>query len=178
MPDAFKIDLSDFNGLADRLQDLTDELEEKVDAELADGCQAIAEEAKQRAPADDGILRETIGVDQIASLNYQVFCNALYSPYVEFGTRTNVSIPDGLEEYAAQFIGPSSTSSELTAKEAIEAWCKHKGIDEQHWYAIYITLLTKGVQPHPFFFPAVNRILPIILNRVIQVLTKDLFGNL
>lgn len=178
MPDAFNIDLSDFNGLADRLKDLPDRLVQLVDAELADGCEAIAAEAKQRAPADDGILRTTIGVDKLAPMQYNVFSNALYSAYVEFGTRANVSIPPGLEDYAAQFMGPSSSTSSLGAKEAIFNWCEHKGIEKSAWYAIFITIMTKGGQPHPFFFPAVNRILPIIVNRVLRVLVSDAFSDL
>lgn len=174
MAKAFSIDLSSFERLASRLKDVPDNLQEMIDQELRKGCEEIAVEARIRAPADDGFLQNGIGVDQLGPMSYNVFSNQLYSAYVEFGTRANVQIPDGLEEYAAQFIG-SPGASALSAKEAIFIWCDHKGIDKKAWYAIYITLMTKGGKPHPFFFPAVYRILPIIVNRILQRLTTDVF---
>lgn len=174
MANAFSIDLTQIRAVVSRLKDLPQHLTELVDAELNDGAEAIAAEAKQRAPGDQGLLRNEIGAQKIGTLAYEVYSNALYSAFLEFGTRANVDIPPGLEEYAAQFIG-SAGATALTAKDAIFAWCERKGIDKSAWYAIYITLLTKGGKPHPFFFPAVNRILPIIINRITKVLSEDAF---
>jgi hypothetical protein len=171
MPSRFDIDLGDFNHIYERLHDLLT----LCDAEISDGCNQIAAEAKDRAPANDGILRNEIGTNQLSIANYEVFSNAYYSAYVEFGTRTLVAIPPGLEEYAGQFQGPSSSTSSVSAKDAIEAWCKAKGIDEDEWEGIYIFIMVKGIHPHPFFFPAVNRILPIIVNRVLRALVSSAF---
>jgi HK97 gp10 family phage protein len=174
MADTFNINLTEVEQLATRMKSLPDVLTQRIRLELQDGAQAIASEAIQRSPGNNGILRNEIGYEKEDDLNFVVFSNALYSAYVEFGTRANVDIPPGLEAYAAQFIGSPGASS-LSAKEAIFEWCRQRGIDEKAWYAIYVTLLTNGGQPHPFFFPAVNRILPIITNRITEVLLENAF---
>lgn len=142
-----------------------------VSAELQDGAQAIEAEAKQRAPGDQGFLRNMITSIKLDPLNWEVVSGAAYSPYVEFGTGAKVDIPAGLEEYAATFKGAGAPSN-LSAKEAIFAWCERKGIDKSAWYAIYISVMANGIYPHPFFFPAANRITPIIIDRVNKALDK------
>lgn len=148
-----------------------------VATELQDGAQSIAAEAKQRAPGDQGILRNLIGAVKVDPLNWEVVSAAEYSPYLEFGTGQYVSIPAGLEEYAAQFKGnfSSGTYSEgggLTFKEAIFAWCERHGIDKELWYAIYISVAVHGIHPQPFFFPAAQRLTPIIIDGVTKALEK------
>ncbi len=174
MGDRFGIDLSSMEKFRQRMQNLPEVLVQKVDAELAAGAYDIAAEAIQRAPGDVGFLRQGIGAEKNGPLNYTVFSRVLYSAYVEFGTRANVDIPPGLEEFAAQYIG-SVGATALGAKEAIFAWCARKGIDQKAWYAIYISLMVNGVTPKPFFFPALNRQAPLIYNRVIKTLTEDVF---
>lgn len=158
------ISIQGLNELKQRLNSLPDKLTTRIDAELKDGAATIATEAKNRAPANTGILRNLIGSDKVAALSYEVFSGAEYSGFIEFGTGTFVSIPAGLEEYASQFV--ISGGSALSAKEAIFQWCKDKGIDEKAWYAIYITIMRAGIHPQPFFFPAKDRQEPIIIERV------------
>lgn len=161
-------------GLTDllaRLQAAPQNITSAVSAELADGAKSIAGEAKQRAPADQGILRNLISVNKVDVLNFEVVSGASYSAYIEFGTGEHVDIPAGLEEYAAQFqgnftAGAYSEGGELTFKEAIFAWCKRKGIDKGRWYAIYVSIGLHGSPAHPFFFPAAQRQTPIIVSQV------------
>lgn len=174
MAEFFNIDLTELEAFMHRIKELPGVYFERIDQELSDGAENIAAEAKQRAPGDTGFLRQGIGAEKISPLSYRVYSRQLYSAYVEFGTRLNVSVPPGLESFAIQYIG-SPGSTILGAKEAIFAWCARKGIDKKAWYAIYITLMTKGAEPHPFFFPAVNRQLPIIKNRVLKAVTEGLY---
>lgn len=158
-----------------RIRKAQDKLLKNVDRELNDGARAIASEAKQRAPGDVGTLRQGIDSRKVEANKYEVFSNAEYSPYVEFGTLEKVQIPAELAEYAAQFKGnfASGLYSEggtLTAKEAIFAWCQRHSIDKDFWYAVYISIVTYGIEAKPFFFPAFNRISPIIIDRVKKVL--------
>lgn len=168
------IDLSSIEAFRQRMDNLPDTIVQRLDAELGAGASDIAGEAAQRASENYGFLQQGIGWNKNAVMDYSVFSRVAYSPYVEFGTRANVSIPPGLEEFASQFMG-SAGATELSAKEAIFAWCERQGIDKEAWYAIYITLMTKGGKPHPFFFPAVNRQTPLIYNRIIKALTEDVF---
>src|ERR1700750_2725703 len=105
MADSFSIDLSQLDALRTRRQGAPDRLTSLISDELAEGAREIASEAAARAPGDVGFLQGRIGSSQEEPLSFNVFSGALYSAYVEFGTRSSVSIPPGLEEYAAQFIG-------------------------------------------------------------------------
>lgn len=158
-----------------RLRQAPQAITSAVSAELQDGAQSIAAEAKTRAPADQGFLRNEIGTEKVDNLNFKVFSGSEYSPFVEFGTGEKVNIPAGLEDYAAQFkgdfaSGTLSAATGLTFKEAIFAWCERKGIDKKLWYAIYISIGIHGIEPQPFFFPAVTRLTPIIIDRVNKAL--------
>lgn len=175
MPSPFTVNLTDFDRFSQRMENLSDQLKFIIDAELNQGTQDIAGEAKIRAPANDGLLQQAIGAEKIGELTYQVYARKIYAPYMEFGTRANVVIPEGLDDFAQQFLGSYAGTSELSAYEAIKTWCENKGIEEQYIYAIYITLMTKGAKPHPFFFPAINRILPIIQNRILKALVSEAF---
>ena len=158
-----------------RLKNAPQALTQAIGPELSDGAQNIAAEAKQRAPGDQGILQNEIGASKIDDLNYESFSGAEYSPFVEFGTLTKVSVPAGLEEYAAQFQGGGNvTGGSLGFKDAIYAWCQRQGIDKQYWWPIFISIATKGVRPQPFFFPAVARQTPIIIDRVKKALDNAL----
>lgn len=163
------ITITGLGELRARLANAGQNITKVVSAELQDGANGISAEAKQRAPGDQGILRNLITTAKIDPLNWEVVSGADYSAFVEFGTGQYVSIPDGLQEYAAQFQG-NGQSSTLSAKEAIFAWCERHGIDKAAWYAIYISIMANGIRPQPFFFPAVNRQTPIIIDRVNKAL--------
>jgi len=158
-----------------RLFKMQDKLIRDVDRELNDGAQAIAAEAKQRAPGDQGTLRQQIASRKLEANRYEVTSNAEYSPYLEFGTLEKVQVPAELTEYAAQFKGnfASGLYSEggaLTAKEAIFAWCQRHSIEQELWYPIYVSIMVLGIEARPFFFPAFKRISPIIIDRVQKIL--------
>lgn len=161
--------------LQKRLYKMQDSLLRSVDRELNDGAQAIAAEAKQRAPGDQGTLRQQIASRKVEANIYEVTSNADYSPYLEFGTLEKVRVPAELQEYAAQFKGNFasglySKGGALTAKEAIFAWCQRHSIEKELWYPIYVSIMIHGIEARPFFFPAFNRISPIIIDRVQKIL--------
>lgn len=167
---AVKVTLSGFDKLKDRLQKAIKEVPGEVDAELQVAANEIRSAAIRDAPADQGLLRSEIQVTGSA-LSWGVFSNALYSGYVEFGTKSNVQIPAGLQGIAAELRG-SGTSS-IKAKEAIYAWCQRKGIEKRLWYPIFIKIMVQGIKPHPFFFkqlePAQKKLIKNIENILKQV---------
>lgn len=154
--------------LIDRLRKMPTNVSREVSEELRIGAEEIAANAKINAPGDVGTLRQQIGVKKVTDLTFEVVSGAEYSPFVEFGTLTQVSVPPELEEYATQFKG--GIPGNLTAKEAIFAWCERHGIEKEAWFAIYMKIIRVGVKPHPFFFPAVNRLRPVIYDRVKKAL--------
>lgn len=163
------ITITGLGELRARLANADKNITKAVSFQLGAGANDIAGNAKLRAPGDQGILQNLISAAKIDPLNWQVVSGADYSPYVEFGTGTKVSIPPGLEEYAVQFKG-NGASIGLSAKEAIFAWCARHGVDKSAWYAIYISIMANGIKPQPFFFPAVNRQTPLIIDRVNKAL--------
>jgi len=173
------IQIAGMDGLLQKLRTLPANITAAVATEIQDGAQSIAAEAKQRAPGDQGILRNEIAAVKIDNTTWLVVSGADYSPYVEFGTGEKVQIPAGLEEYAAQFKGDFANGtygpgSNLTAKEAIFAWCERKGIDKELWYPIYISIMVHGTEAQPFFFPAALRQEPIIIDRIKKALNDTI----
>lgn len=169
---AFDINISGLKELEAKLAKAETNIRDRVDVALLEGATGIATDAKLNAPGDQGILHGEIGWARRGELKFEVFSHAIYSAYVEFGTRTKVSIPPGLEEFAQQF--KNLPGGSLGVKEAIFAWCKRKGIDPKAWYSIFISIMVKGTEPHPFFFPAVAKWRPIIIENVTKELNKVL----
>jgi hypothetical protein len=116
--------------------------------------------AIQAAPADRGFLRTHISAEQLGTMKWAVVSSEDYSAYMEFGTGQYVQVPAGLESYASQFRGKGQSGGKV--RELIYEWCRRKGIDKGAWWFIYVSIMTKGVRPHPFFFiqgPVVGEVL-------------------
>jgi hypothetical protein len=116
---------------------------------------SIVADAKQRAPSNFGQLRLSIAkTDATIQLNRSlIFSNAVYSPYVEFGTGTKVKIPAGFESLAAKYRGKGGGSFD-DLLDSIRDWCKKKGIDDKLAYPIAVSILRTGIKPQPYFIPA------------------------
>jgi HK97 gp10 family phage protein len=141
-----KIQLNGFDQLQERLKKAPEFLLQEIEAEFVDAAQGIAQEAKQRAPVNYGILKNLIiaGLPQkqgnLTSIRVSALAN--YSAFVEFGTGTKVDVPtepEGLPEYALQF----------------------KGTHE-----------IPGMHARPYFFPSVLRQKPIIISRLKKILAE------
>ena len=83
-----EIDSSDLKALRKKVSDLRAIYQKGLSGALkAAGAQA-ANDAKRKAPVDTGNLRKNIGFERSADgKSVEVFANAPYSGYVEFGTR-------------------------------------------------------------------------------------------
>jgi hypothetical protein len=111
----------------------------------------FVDRAVDAAPENFRVLINGIQSERLDEMDWKVTSYAEYSAYVEWGTRTRVSVPADLAQYAQQFKGPTGESSEA-AKVAIYEWCRLKGIDEKDWFWIFMKIMTVGINPHPFFF--------------------------
>lgn len=90
--------------------------------------------AKLLAPVDTGRLRSSIVTTKARPSNLvaSTVVNVNYAPFVEFGTRSNVEVPQGLEEYALQFKGNSSGGVGMVARPFLfPAWEKERPKFEQ-----------------------------------------------
>ena len=73
---------------------------------------AVESEAKRNAPVDTGRLRSSIVTTKAtqSDLVARTEVGVNYAPYIEFGTRSKVDVPAGLESYALQFKGSGGGS--------------------------------------------------------------------
>ena len=171
MAKAFSFELQGLKQTLAKYKNIPKQIEKEISAELQDGVNRMVQGAKRDAPGDQGILRAEISSLKIADLTFEYISSANYSGYVEFGTKSKVDIPAGLQSYAAQVKAQPNTSS-LTAKEAIYAWCKRKGIEPKAWYSIYRSIMVNGMRPHPFFFKQVQLQEQSIINNIKNVLSS------
>ncbi|MGN6436873.1 MAG: hypothetical protein ACTHMM_10085 [Agriterribacter sp.] len=149
------------------LQNKAKEVQQEVALELDASALKMAEDAQTQAPTDMGVLKQGISHRKIDELNYEVVSQVSYSPFIEFGTKSKVKIPSGLQDVAAQFRG---AKSEGDAKKMIYDWCKRKGIEEEAWYPIYRSVMVNGIAPKPFFFKQLAEERPKLIERLKKIL--------
>lgn len=157
------IDTSQLVKGAERLQNMSKELEESVDLVLDASALEIAERAKQLAPRDRGFLAQHITPNTSAKLRKEVDVLADYAAYVEFGTGAYAaayaaSLPSTWQQFALSFKGRGGgTFAEMLKR--IQEWVRLKGIASGNEvksvaYLIARSILIHGIRPHPFLFPA------------------------
>jgi len=146
------------------LQNKGEEIRQKVNTEVKRSAKIIESNAKRNAPVSDGRLRASIIADPVSDEQWQVLAKASYAPYVEFGTKSKVEIPAGLEGYAMQFKGGGGSFDDLV--ENIEIWAKPKGIPQEAVYPIAIKIAREGVGAQPFLFPAFESERPNLMKRL------------
>ena len=135
-------------------------------------------------------LKQSIGVNAIAINNYEVVAKMPYAAYIEFGTGGKVTIPAGYEQFASQFKGGKGGTFAQLLKALME-WVKRKGIvgtysvktgrrtgnksiqqkqNESAAYAIALSILKKGLRPHPFLIPAYEQEIPKLKTNIKRIL--------
>lgn len=115
---------------------------------VLDAAKTWEERAKLAAPHDQGRLRSEIRGDKTGPMRAEVVSPVDYSPYIEWGTKTRVSVPAELQAYAQQF----RTKGSGDAKRMIYAWLARVGVPKDRQWIVFISIITKGIHPHPFFF--------------------------
>ena len=76
-------------------------VEKKVDRLVQDNALLVESEAKLNAPKGvNSVLRGSIKTQKDEEMKRIVVADTHYAPYVEFGTKSKVDIPSGLEDYA------------------------------------------------------------------------------
>lgn len=183
----FNIDISGDLGDFDKL---SKEVQEVVDNELNSfGLKTVAT-AKSLCAVDEGFLRNSITFDK-QPLSVEIIVAADYAAYVEFGTRGFAAayvagLPANWQAFAASFRGGGGGSfAEMLRR--ITEWVHRKGItgtysvktrkrtgnkeaikseDKSVAYVIALSILRKGIKPHPFLFPAIENNLPELKNNL------------
>ena len=100
-----RLEVKGINKAIKELKNTGLQVSDKVDAITKSNAQEIEAEAKQKAPVDDGFLRNQISTEKKGEALYGVVANAPYSAYMEFGTGGEVEVPNELKDIAIQFKG-------------------------------------------------------------------------
>jgi HK97 gp10 family phage protein len=149
------------------LKNIKQELREEVGLELENASHEITAIAKYNAPKDEGFLQNKISAKEVSQIEHEVVAQDKKAAWLEFGTKKKVQIPAELADVAAKFRGQGSG---VDAKKSIFDWCKRKGLPEEAWYPIYREIVTNGIKPHPYFFPAFNEVKPKLIQRIRNIL--------
>jgi hypothetical protein len=117
MAQPFTLDVQGLGNLEKRIKGLPAKLQKEVDGELFAGTNAIHRRQLRAVPVNTGRLKQGIpDPHKVKDLEYELTSNALYSPYVEFGTGKLVSVPDELKDFAIQFKGRGIRQVNLPAR--------------------------------------------------------------
>lgn len=136
----------------------------------------MIQDAKANAPRDLGRLIDSIDRENKDNgWTVVFFVGAEYAFATEFGTVTKVQVPDELKDVAMQFKGyKNGDFSEFL--DNIKAWAKRKGIEDSAAYPIAMSILRKGINPQPYFYPAYLRhrgeIEELIKQKIDQCVTR------
>jgi HK97 gp10 family phage protein len=112
--------------------------------------------AVQKAPSAFGQLRQGISIKSKFH-KAEVFSQAPYSVYVEFGTGKKVKIPSytpaPLKKAAALMrSGRGGNFDDFLTR--LSRWARLKGIPNEAIYPMALSILRNGVEPQPFMRPA------------------------
>lgn len=136
---------------------MPDTLQEEFAGEVEFSAERWAQLSKAAAPKDQGFLSQKISPAKVNDLEWDVISPQFYSPYLEFGTKSKVNIPVGLESYAAEFKGKTG---EKGARIMIYAWMDRVGIPKERQWIVFISIMRTGIKAHPFLFiqePAIEK---------------------
>ena len=166
------ISLSGFKEFELKLKNLPAEISEEIDGEVEIAAKEWEGLAKLAAPIDQGRLAGEINANKIKEMEWEVESPMEYSAYVEWGTRGKASVPAELAAYASQFRGLGGGDSE-DAQRMIYEWLYRKGIPEERWWSIFISIMVNGITPQPFFFPQQPIVETTFLGRVRNILNTE-----
>ena len=163
------VNKKDLVRVLNKLESASKEIRTKGEIEIERSARKIEAQAKRNAPTGaSNRLKTSIDV-RGSKLEREVYTDVKYAPYVEFGTKSKVEIPPGLEGYAMQFKGNRGGSFE-DFEASLKLWARRKGIPEEAVYPIMKSILHNGVKAQPFLFPAFFAEQPELIKRLKKVI--------
>jgi HK97 gp10 family phage protein len=172
------LDIANIGNVNKRFEKLSQDVKNNLKNEVNASALKIQSDAKKMAPANLGTLRGSIYKDEVSKSpnEYMVTVGAAtsYAAYVEFGTGGKVSIPNGYQDYAAQFKNKKGGKFKDMVL-ALTEWVLKKGIasgkqSRSVAYAIAISILRKGMRAQPFLIPAFEAEKPKLIQRIEKIL--------
>ena len=118
---SFSYQLQGLNDVIKNIDAFGRDIKAGIASELASTAEDIISDAKMAAPVDLGNLRANIRLGESTDLTKVIVSGAEYSAYVEFGTGSEVEMPEGpgmdnIADYAIQFKGAGIRKVNLPAR--------------------------------------------------------------
>lgn len=187
----FTISVQGLSKLQSKIKSAPAKLRKEIGGELRDSANKINAKQLRLIPVDEGGLKQGTVVKHTSDLEHELLSSKRYAPFMEFGTKSKAVIPAELQEFAKQFnqSGPKTTFEDFL--KIIAAWVRRKGIagkysvkskrrlggkatqeaeDTAVAYPIAVSILRKGVKPHPFFYAPYLEERPNIIKQVKKIL--------
>jgi len=146
------------NELIDNLDAQSLDLLNEISFEMEATAVNIVRIAKQKTSKELGVLAREITYQKKSTFNFAIIAGAQYSTFAEFGTSgisgSSVVVPQGFEEVARPFRGIKIDNGGLSLAKAIQLWGARKGMEPADIHGVYLKVLHKGRNPHPFLIPA------------------------
>lgn len=162
--------LENLNEVLKDIEKKSEEMQKAVKDQINKSGLHIETLAKQKAPTDHGRLRASIRAKlSDGGLTSLVGTDVDYAPFMEFGTKSKVEIPAGLEGYAMQFKGSKKGSwDDLVTN--ITNWARRNGVEDEAIPLIAMKIAKNGVKARPFLFPSVEEEKPRLLKGIEEAL--------
>lgn len=181
MSKTFTLKVQGISQFKKKLSNLPAKLQKEVGGEIEASTRAINAKQVRQVPIDEGGLKQSVVYNKAKPLEFELFASKHYAPFMEFGTKSRVQIPAELQDYAKQFNlkGPqigfdaffkiildwvhrkglnskNALSGRFSVKTKRRLGSKNEQLQEDFEAAwpIALSILKKGVHPHPFFFQA------------------------
>lgn len=185
MATGFTFKIQGLDGLIKVFNRLPKTVQKELGAELENTAGEIRDGAKKDAPVDEARVRNSISIKKNSVTEFTVVAQSSYAGYLEFGTKTKVSVPPGLEDIASSLKGP--VTGQGNPIDALQGWVKRKGLagtfnvksrrrrgnkqtkdkqDRQLAFIIWRHIKKYGIKPQPFFFKQVEPAAGRLINRV------------
>lgn len=193
----FTISVQGLNKLQGKIKAAPAKIRKEIGGELRDSANKINAKQLRLLPVDEGGLKQGTIVKHVNDLEHELLSSKRYAPFMEFGTKSKAVIPAELQSFAKQFnqSGPSLKFEDFL--KIIAAWVRRKGLDsrtaitgrystktkrrlgskstqaaedEAVAWPIAVSILKKGVNPHPFFYAPYLEEKPKIIKQVKKIL--------
>lgn len=161
-----------------KMQVLSSVVQTDVDTECELAAHEMNDEAsrniRDQGIIDNGeLLAKQQVIDDKAHRSYTVQNTAFHAPFQEFGTGMRFIAHPEWQAIAAEFKGMQNGTFDVFLIK-IQEWCRRKGIDEKFAYPICIGILQNGLEARPFMQPAYEKVAPLLLQRINNIINDAL----
>jgi hypothetical protein len=187
----FSFKIQGIDQLQRKLATVPVKLQKEVGGEIEDSARKINSKQLRLVPIDEGGIKQATGYRKTKPLEFELFSGKQYTPFMEFGTKSRKQIPAELQDYAKQFNFKGPKIGFDAFFQIILAWVHRKGIagrfstktrkrvgakskqleeDFDVAWPIALSILKKGVHPHPFFFQPFFEERKALVDRVSKII--------